>query len=570
MASKAAGSRLDVARDRLALCVERVTRLDKPSIGHGLNGLWGPDLADGVVASRLVKHLKKTRQVDPVVRRDTTIQKMIDHDLGGLSAFDYRALPQGMRRSFLLAKNELESFGRHVRRLNSFRFPSGETVHPSKGDTDIIAKLVDGDQWRVSFEAASDAAAILYQTRMLRRVVKERFRALYPHWRFIANTWFSETGNRFQVFKRMFTACCTIQNYSRLSTVPKNSEIDRPISMEPMFNMMVQLSFAADLRAALKSCYGFHLDTRAQLHRTLIKHPNKVTIDLKNASNSNWMCVIRQLWPKSLVKCLERMRTPVCYYKGQYHYYNMLAPMGCGFTFEVMTITLLHLARVFDPGATVFGDDIIIESSAAKEFLELLDATGWQVNDDKTFLEGNFRESCGGFHDLATQSDIVSFEFHPIKNLADVCTTVNKLRWIVECGQITHDLKAILAQSWLQIIEAVPRVAWRPESHFVLEPLPQGVALVPDSWFRNITHETTMSRCYSAMYHREVAIGTRYRKRSADSSVSPSERIKFAAFMRRGVSYTPMLRPSDDDVVPEKVICGGEGLLTNNPLLSVI
>ena len=53
MVSKAAESRLDASRNCLAQCVERVTRLNKPSIGHDLVGLWGADLADGVVASRL-------------------------------------------------------------------------------------------------------------------------------------------------------------------------------------------------------------------------------------------------------------------------------------------------------------------------------------------------------------------------------------------------------------------------------------------------------------------------------------------------------------------------------------
>lgn len=558
MASKAAESRLDVARGLLAQCVKSAGGFDTPPIGHGLTGLWGCDLADAVVIARLRKHFQVTREVDPVVRRDTTIQKMIDHDQRGLSTFDYRALPQGQRRSFLLAKNQLESFSRHIRRLNSFRFPSGETVHPSQGDTDMIAKLVDGDQWRVSFEAANDAAAILYQTQALRRVVKERFRSLYPHWRFLATSWFNDSKSKFLTFKRMFIACCTIQNYSRLSTVPKNGEIDRPISMEPMFNMMVQLSYAADLRAALKSCYGYDLNTRAQLHRTLIRHPNKVTIDLKNASNSNWMAVIRQLWPRSVLKCLERMRTPVCYYKGHFHHYNMLAPMGCGFTFEVMTLTLLHLAWVFDPGATVFGDDIIIEAEAAPAFLELLGSTGWEVNEDKTFLDGNFRESCGGFYDLKARQDIVSYEFHQVKCSADVCTTVNKLRHLIQVGQISTDLKKMLTQSWLQLIMTVPRVAWRSEDDFLTEPLPQGVALVPELWFRQVRSTTVMSLCYSSMYHREVTLGSRYRKRPRDSDVTPSERIQLAAFLRRGVSYTPTLRPSDEDLILEKVICGGD------------
>lgn len=569
MAPKAAKSRLGVAVRLVQQCTKLVGGLDTPPIGPALSALSGAELADAVVCARLTKHFGK-REVSPELRRERALSEMIRHDAEGLSSFDYRKLPQRERRHFLLAQSALVDFGKTVKRSWGFAFPSGETVEPSQGHTDMLTKLSCGDQWRVSFEAAPEAAAILYHNQALRGVVKARFRELYPHYKFLADTWFSESGNRFQVFKRMFLACCTIQNYSRLSSVRKNSETDRPISMEPMFNMMAQLSFAKDLRAGLSRKYGYDLNTRAQLHRTLIRHGNKATVDLRNASNSNWWCVIRALWPKSLVGTLERLRTPVCYYKGKYHHYNMLAPMGCGFTFEVMSITLLHLARVLDPGATVFGDDIIIEADQYEPFRALLVALGWEINGDKTFVEGNFRESCGGFHDLTTDTAIVSYELHEVSNLADVCTTLNKLRHLIQAGQISMKLKAILVEYWVAIAKTMPGVAFRPESRY-LDPLPQGCVLVPDHWYNNTKAvRSVMSQCYSAMYHREVAIGTRYRlSLEEDTTVSPSEKIRFACYMRRGCSYKPMVQNSGQ-CTSERVIVEGEGLLQASPLLSFI
>lgn len=573
MAPKAAESRLGDAQTILADLAKDVRRLNKPPIGPLLNTLSGTDSCDSVVATRLVKHHPVGVAQHPDALHAAAIYKMLKHDSEGLSSFDYRAMERDQRRDFLLARAALEQFGKRVRRNYAFRFPSGESSSPSKGEVDLIAKLSSAKQWRVSFEAAADAAAVLYQNRVLKGVVKERFRKLHPQtYKFYADTWYAEKRNRFYVFKRMFLACCTIQNYSRISSVVKNSSERRPISMEPTFNMVAQLSFAADLRAALRECYGFDLDTRADLHRTLIRHDEKVTIDLRNASNSNWMCVIEALWPRSIVKLLKSLRTPICKHDGEYHYYNMLSPMGCGFTFEVMTITLLHLARVLDPGASVFGDDIIISKDVADRFLKLLSCTGWVVNDDKTFLSGNFRESCGAFYDLSTQTEILSYEFHEISDYLDVCTTCNKLRHIASHGQISSDLRQLITAAWTKLALLVPRVVMRPASLYHDNWLPDGVVVVPDIWFNQIKKETTMSRLYGLMYHREVTLGSKYSYEEIPSkqALLASDRILFAAYLRRGKSYDPTLRTHDVEPVLKTVITGGDGLLASNPLLSFI
>lgn len=573
MAPKAAESRLGEVQTVLNNLVKSIRGLNKPPIGPVLAYLSGTDIVDSVVASRLVKHHPEGKRVHPDVLHDRAIRKMLDFDSKGFVTFDYRTMEREQRRDFLLARAALEQFGKRVRRNYAMRFPSGESSTSSHGEVDLIAKLSSPKQWLVSLEAATDAAAVLYKNRVFKGVVKERFRSLHPEtYKFYADTWYNETGNRFTVFKRMFVACCSIQNYSRISTVVKNSGARRTISMEPTFNMVAQLSLAADLRAALLEVYGYDLDTRAQLHRGLIRHDEEVTIDLSNASNSNWMCVIKSLWPKSLYNKLKALRTPICKYDGEYQYYNMLAPMGCGFTFEVMTITLLHMARVLDPGASVFGDDIIIKKDVADRFLKLLNDTGWVVNEDKTFIEGNFRESCGAFYDLSTKTEVLSYEFHEIDNMLDACVTCNKLRHLISHGQISGDLKSLLVAAWTEMALLMPRVVMRPSSLYHGRWLPQGVIVVPDVWFNQVKSETTMGRLYGQMYHREVTIGSQYSYEDIPSEQAKlaTERIRFAAFLRRGKSYDPLLRVHDAKPVLRTVITGGDGLLASNPLLSFI
>jgi hypothetical protein len=76
--------------------------------------------------------------------------------------------------------------------------------------------------------------------------------------------------------------------------------------------------------------------------------------------------------------------------------------MGNGYTFELETITFAAIAMsvchdcVLGRDVHVFGDDIIVPSRHATEVCELLSLLGFSLNVKKTFLEGSFRESCGG------------------------------------------------------------------------------------------------------------------------------------------------------------------------------
>jgi hypothetical protein len=88
------------------------------------------------------------------------------------------------------------------------------------------------------------------------------------------------------------------------------------------------------------------------------------------------------------------------------------APMGSAVTFPVQSLVFLLLTvyavRLFDGKeghlrglkesfgeVTVFGDDIIAPSRAINAITWVLTQCGLKVNTEKTFSEGNFRESCG-------------------------------------------------------------------------------------------------------------------------------------------------------------------------------
>lgn len=568
-------NRLSNCKAALATAVAEARRLDTPVLGPDFLSMGVDEVSEALIVHRFVK-FSPVVEVDAETRRNQTIQETLKFDREGLIDFSWRDLPQPMRGQFLMAKEFLRVLFTGFRPTYNARFPSGETCVSAMGEVDLLHKLNCSKQWCVSLEAATYVATIMYRSPKLRSLVKERFRATIQCWPHVLRVWWTENPNRFDVFRRMFIAVCHIRAYSRMSTVEKTAEKDRPISMEPLFNMVGQLSLASDLRDTLLRVLGINLDTLADLHRGLIRVPGKATIDFSNASNSNWMVVLRQLWPNNVLRYIEKLRSPVVYVDGQFHHWNMLSPMGCGFTFEVMTLTLLALTRTFDKGSTVFGDDVVIQQDHAPAFISLAQSLGWVVNQQKSFITGSFRESCGAFVDQVSDTSYVSYDFKPISDEIDCCVTANKIGIILRHGIVTKRLRTILAKLWLNIVKELPDVVFRSVDHYPLEifsgsRVPSSYVIVPNWYYRNrVTRDrTVIENLYGAMYHREVTIGSAYMRMLGEAPRDFTPRQLIAAFLHRGESYTPITRAvGEAKLVLVPVITQGEGIVARMPLLS--
>lgn len=571
--------------------VRDVAGLGTPALGPDFADLSGESLADSLVVHRLVKHFSSSEVMTAEKRREVTIAAMLKYDLNGVGHFDYRQLKQPYRGQVLKIKEQLAAFFKGMKRRHQFRAPTGETAWSSGGLVDLMTKLLTDEQWMVSIEAASEAAAVAYHNTALKREVKRRFRAKYPMWKVLLRRTYAKWAFSvelsasegvwcakkesfgFLAFKHMFLNCCTIQNFDRLSTVPKNAHSDRVISMVPLWTMVAQLSYASDMRAHLRLKLGIDLDSLASLHRTLIRHAKAGTVDFKNASNSNWLAVLRFLMPQKVVAKLEQLRSPICCYKGKFHYYKMLAPMGCGFTFEVMTIVLLHIGRSIDSSTSVFGDDVIMRADNCAQFIDLAEHLGWRVNRSKTFYEGNFRESCGGFHDLTTKQDILSYEMHEVKDDYDACTLANKLFRIIAKRQVSPDLREMLYGCYSKIIRILPDDVYRTVDE-VTEDLPEGVVIVDCDTLASVKpRELTQLEILAEQYlHTKMRIARKFEYTLREVDICEDDvppQLLLSCFLYRGSSYIPTIRGSEKQT-KKVVYAKSNGSLATIPMLSFI
>ena len=190
---------------------------------------------------------------------------------------------------------------------------------------------------------------------------------------------------------------------NRVTTVPKNAKTDRCIAIEPCMNMFLQKGIGGLIRRRLGKV-GIDLNDQSVNQRlaqdALIKR--YATIDLKAASDTISIEVVRQLLPDDWFFAIMATRSEEGVLPdGTLHEYQKVSSMGNGYTFELESLIFWALARAviqisgLDDTLGVYGDDLVVHQDNAQHLIWVLNECGFSVNLEKTFLSGEFFESCG-------------------------------------------------------------------------------------------------------------------------------------------------------------------------------
>lgn len=199
-------------------------------------------------------------------------------------------------------------------------------------------------------------------------------------------------------------------------TVRKTSLTDRGAAKGPSVNVSAQLGVGREVRKKLKYI-GIDLQDGQELHQTLAResslNDDLVTIDLKQASDTVAYQFVKLILPSLWFDLLDTLREPFTKVDGRWCFLEKFSAMGNGFTFELETLGFLAIIAsavrlhgddiyrlIANHEVSVYGDDIIVPKRYSATVVSLLRFYGFQMNEQKTFLSGSFRESCGGdFYD---------------------------------------------------------------------------------------------------------------------------------------------------------------------------
>lgn len=240
-----------------------------------------------------------------------------------------------------------------------------------------------------------------------------------------------------------------IAESSRLSFVPKYTDISRTICTEPCLNMLFQKGIASVLERRLRQVSGIDLSSQQFVNRELARVGSLTgkfgTIDLSSASDSMSLTIVRRFFPADAVRWLERCRCPSTILPdGTKLELHMISSMGNGYTFPLQTIFFTALVygaykalgvkprKSFGPtdlgNFAVNGDDIIVLREAYDLVVEMLSLTGFSVNVDKSFNTGLFRESCGA--DFYQGYNVRGVYLKRLRDVFDCYSAINRLnRW---------------------------------------------------------------------------------------------------------------------------------------------
>lgn len=257
----------------------------------------------------------------------------------------------------------------------------------------------------------------------------------------------------------------TIVLGSKTSFVPKTVETARMICVEPIVNMYLQLGAGEIISKRLHRLLGIDLATQPTINRLLAYYGSVIdatfgdgfaTIDLSSASDSLSLRLINEIVPEEEFQILYSLRSQRTDVRGRYCRadcvdLNMFSTMGNGFTFPLQTALFACAASAcvhLDDGLrsypksfgfmgnglySVFGDDIVVRSGFASRLERLLTLMGCEVNKQKSFSSGSFRESCG--HDYYCGHNIRPVYCRKIKTDADITVLSNLLmEWSLRNG----------------------------------------------------------------------------------------------------------------------------------------
>lgn len=255
---------------------------------------------------------------------------------------------------------------------------------------------------------------------------------------------------------------------NRFTTVPKDCVKDRGIAVEPSINLFYQLGFGRILKSKLKA-YGIDLRFGQDIHRQVACEASirghLATIDLKNASDTVCINLVRLLLPPRWFEVLFALRSPKTLIDGKWILLEKFSSMGNGFTFELETLIFLALSLVAVesdgskalPGVNVhtYGDDIIVPTTSSENVIAVLRFFGMTVNLDKTFLTGPFRESCGG--DFFNGTNVRPFQLKEFPSEPQhYIAMANGVRRLAFTDSYLYYRDASTRRAWFRILDALP------------------------------------------------------------------------------------------------------------------
>lgn len=190
-----------------------------------------------------------------------------------------------------------------------------------------------------------------------------------------------------------------------LRIVAKTCKIGRAIIQETIINGFYQKGIGLKIRELLLTNAGLDLRDQQPNQRFAQKGSEFgeiATLDLVGASDTVAYGYVLDQLPLPWFQFLEIGRTPTVIVNGKEVELQKFSSMGNAYTFELESLLFYCLAygvcehlHLDQNLVRSYGDDIIVPTAAVPLMKEVLSYCGFELNREKSYWDGPFRESCG-------------------------------------------------------------------------------------------------------------------------------------------------------------------------------
>lgn len=227
-----------------------------------------------------------------------------------------------------------------------------------------------------------------------------------------------------------------IVSSSKIVTVPKNAKTDRTIAIEPGINLWFQKGIGQLIRKRLRK---FGIDLNDQRHNQRLARLGSLfgdlaTVDFSSASDTISSELVKELLPSNWYGLLNAFKVDSGHLDGEKISFEKFSSMGNGFTFELESLIFFVLAEsvcfqleLENPTISVFGDDVILPSSAIDLFTSVSLDLGFVVNTQKSYSSSYFRESCGSYYWKGCDIKPI-FQKEPLNGKTSLLKAANNVR----------------------------------------------------------------------------------------------------------------------------------------------
>lgn len=260
--------------------------------------------------------------------------------------------------------------------------------------------------------------------------------------------------------------CGERQRPVKVAAVPKSYKSSRIIAMETVVNQGYAKAVSKILDRYMPDATPIHDQsvnaTLAQVGSVLGDY---ATIDLSHASDTITKDFIYDILPEK-ARILLQFLGNFTVIGDKWRLMQQASTAGNALTFQLESLVFLACSRacthVYELYAgerlpdrdkeygyaipSVYGDDIIVHSKVGETLLDGFKALGFIVNESKSYIEGPFRESCGGEYLRGTDVSSYYFPRFPIVGtLQNKITITPKYRRDSFTGDLADSLTSLVS-----------------------------------------------------------------------------------------------------------------------------